>query len=369
VDRDDDLDTLRRALAGSRAQVRALASELTRVEERERRRIAEVLHDHLQQLLVAAKLRASLLALAPDPATRDAAGGLERLLGDCVRVTRSLSAELAPPSLARDGLAVALGDLAARMREAHGLEVELALDPDAAVRSSELESLLHRGARELLFNVVKHAGVRAARLCLARSAPGEVSLAVEDRGRGASLATSSGTGLGHLAERLELLGGRLERAAVEGGGLRVTLVAPLPPAAEPRPAAAPLVPGATARVLLVDDHDLVRRGVADLLRTAGGLEVVGEASDGEEALALAVSLAPDLVLMDVELPRLDGIEAARRILRVLPSTRVLGLSLADPDDARRRMLAAGAAGFVAKDEPPEALLAAIAGALGGTAPR
>ena len=114
------------------------------------------------------------------------------------------------------------------------------------------------------------------------------------------------------------------------------------------------------RVLLADDQRLVRSGFRMILRDDPGLDVVGEAGDGEEAVALAGELRPDVVLMDVRMPTLDGIEATRRILAgPEPHPRVLVLTTFDLDEYVFAALRAGASGFLLKDAPEEQLAAAI----------
>lgn len=113
------------------------------------------------------------------------------------------------------------------------------------------------------------------------------------------------------------------------------------------------------RVLVVDDHPLVRRGTSDILDREPAIEVVGEAADGETAVALATALAPDVVLMDVGLPRMSGLEATRAILAARPETKVLVLTIHDEDEYILEMLAAGAAGYLLKDVRDAELVAAV----------
>jgi DNA-binding NarL/FixJ family response regulator len=113
------------------------------------------------------------------------------------------------------------------------------------------------------------------------------------------------------------------------------------------------------RVLIADDQALVRSGFCMILDARDDLEVVGEAEDGAEAVALARSLTPDVVLMDVRMPRLDGIEATRRIVTSGSPTRVLILTTYDLDEYVYAAIRAGASGFLLKDSMPEDLFAAI----------
>jgi len=115
----------------------------------------------------------------------------------------------------------------------------------------------------------------------------------------------------------------------------------------------------TIRVLVVDDQSMVRAGFRMLLADEPDLEVVGEAGNGLEAVAQAARLDPDVVLMDIRMPELDGLEATRRILLADTSARILILTTFDLDEYVYEALRAGASGFVLKDDPPEQLIAAI----------
>lgn len=112
-------------------------------------------------------------------------------------------------------------------------------------------------------------------------------------------------------------------------------------------------------VLVVDDQDLVRAGLVALLNAAPGVEVIGEARDGLEAVHEAARLRPEVILMDIRLPGLDGVSATARILAGPDNPRVLILTVFDLDEYVYRALRAGAAGFLLKDSPPETLISGI----------
>ncbi|GAA3022808.1 response regulator [Microbacterium dextranolyticum] len=121
------------------------------------------------------------------------------------------------------------------------------------------------------------------------------------------------------------------------------------------------------RVLLVDDQPLIRLGFAMVLDAEPDIAIVGEAGDGQDALAQSVRLQPDVVLMDVRMPRVDGIAATADILAALPDTRVLVLTTFDLDEYAFAALDAGASGFLLKDVDRHALVAAVRAVAGGDA--
>ena len=122
------------------------------------------------------------------------------------------------------------------------------------------------------------------------------------------------------------------------------------------------------RVLLVDDHRLVRSGLTSLLGTAGDIEVVGEAADGAQAVTVVLELEPDVVLMDLSMPVMDGVSATRKILIDRPTTKIVMLSSFSDRARVRDAIAAGAIGYVLKDCTTEELLAAVRAAAQGHAP-
>ncbi|MER5710477.1 response regulator transcription factor [Streptomyces sp. NPDC042898] len=121
------------------------------------------------------------------------------------------------------------------------------------------------------------------------------------------------------------------------------------------------------RILVVDDQQLVRMGLRMLFEQAQDIEIQGEADNGAEAVRLAERLTPDVVLMDLRMPGMDGITATRRILAARPATRVVALTTFDDDDHLYPVLAAGACGFLVKDTPPTEILDAVRRSANGEA--
>jgi DNA-binding NarL/FixJ family response regulator len=121
------------------------------------------------------------------------------------------------------------------------------------------------------------------------------------------------------------------------------------------------------RILVADDHPVVRGGLVALLRTIDGLEVVAEAADGEAAVREATLTGPDVVLMDVRMPGLDGVEATRRIRTAVPTTRVLMLTMYDDDATVFTAMQAGAQGYLLKEAEQEDIVRAVRGVMAGEA--
>jgi len=363
-------------------QLQAMAMELTQSEERERRRLAQVLHDHLQQLLVAARMKMVLMRRRlRDERQGQTISEIDELLDQCITESRSLTVELSPPVLYDAGLGAAMAWLARQTEEKHELEVRGTVAADTEPAELGTRILLFQAARELLFNVVKHAQASLAEIKLTRT-DGQIRLEVGDNGIGFDAeqlnhhaGSRSGFGLLSIRERLELIGGRFEMDSAVGRGSRMVLYAPVEPRHPPGEAAVaklprmvreavaaapqPPVEGQVIRVLLADDHPILRKGLADVLGEQPGIELVGEAGDGEEVIKLAREIRPDVVLMDVTMPKLSGIEATRQIVAEQPGVRVIGLSMHEQSDMATAMRKAGAVAYLSKSQPTEALVAMI----------
>ena len=117
--------------------------------------------------------------------------------------------------------------------------------------------------------------------------------------------------------------------------------------------------GERIRVMIVDDHSIVRVGLQQVLEQSGEFEVVGQAADGEEAVRVAADVSPDVVVMDVMMPKKDGVETCREIMESAPETRVLMLTASTEEDAVVEAVAAGATGYLQKETGREQLLSAV----------
>ncbi len=359
-------------------QLRQLAADLTLAEQRERQRLAMLLHDGLQQTLAAAKFSLALLERGGDVQERAAA--VASLIDDSIETSRSLTAELSPPILHKGGFLPALEWLAKWMQTKHGLTVRLACQEPMQRASEEISVLLFQSVRELLFNIVKHAGVRTADVEVIQL-DGQIQVEVADEGAGFDpdeLRTredkSTGMGLFSISERLSYLGGRIEMESAVGKGSRFRLISPyaiMPeqssevgksPKSEISVAVASAEePDSTARirVALVDDHMVMRQGLAGLLGAEPDIKIVGEASDGESAVKLVRKIRPDVILMDIGMPGMDGIQATRIIHQEMPEIQIIGLSMFNEGEESAAIRKAGAVAYLIKSGPSEAVIEAI----------
>ena len=383
-------------LAQSEDRLRMLATELNLAEQRERKRLATELHDYLAQLLVLCHMSlAQAKRVGLPPRAEELVKATEETLGKALNYCRTLMAELSPPVLQQEGLPAGLKWLADHMKRqdlAVAIEIDdvgkLLVPDDRAV-------LLFQSVRELLINVAKHGTVKTATVRMSHE-NGLLQLVVRDE-NGFDLAAvsarettsplSSRFGLFSIRERMKALGGSFDIQSAPGLGTTATLTLQvatntdgsalrtdrtekavphrqstlsLSPDDPPRSTqASGSKKDATIRLLLVDDQTLMRQGLRSIVSAYNHLEVVGEARDGIEAVEIVQRLNPDVVVMDINMPNLDGIEATKRIKAYRSDIAVIGLSVNPSIETEQKMKAAGAASYLTKESAAEVLCQAI----------
>ena len=236
------------------------------------------------------------------------------------------------------------------MRQA-GLDINMIVVGKPPSLSPGTELVIYRIIQEALTNAMRHAPEAQVSLELTY-APDHVVVFVDDDGPGASAARnpSGGHGLTGMFERVAAVGGTVTAGPRQPGpGWRVHARIPVMG-----------VMGAIGviRILLADDEALVRSGLRLILQSEPDIEVVGEAQDGEDAIVQTRQLQPDVVLMDVRMPRLDGVEATRRLVEA-GDAHVLILTTFDLDAHLFAAIRAGASGFMLKAVPPDDLITAV----------
>jgi signal transduction histidine kinase/CheY-like chemotaxis protein len=351
-------------------QLQSLSMELIEAEERERRRFADLLHDDLQQVLVSARMQ--LQSLPETPATHPTLAYVQQLLEESIGKSRRLAYELSPPVLYRSDLSTALQWLARRMNDQFGLEVRLKIDAAQSFDGGPFKVFMFRAVQELLFNIIKHSGAKSAGVHLSYNGR-EAIVAVSDKGRGfdsgAIEASQSGFGLLSLRERASYIGGSLVIESTPGRGCHCRLTIPFkldaPGGAQSstrvpsRNQGTPVGPPEGIRVMFVDDHLVMRQGLIRMITSHPHIKLAGEAASGLEAIEQARELKPDVILMDINMPEMDGIEATRRIVAEMPQIRVIGLSVHDDEALSMKMRQAGAINFLSKTTSSALLLKAI----------
>ena len=324
--------------------------------EEERRRIRRDLHDGLGPAMsgVVFQLDSARLLVDSDPgAAKSQLVETRSHVQDVVADVRRLVHDLRPPALDDLGLVGALSQQADRMRMSTRV---LADDLDALPAAVEVAAF--RIAGEAMTNVDRHA---AATECTVRLRRDGDALLVEvtDDGAGIAPAAEAGVGLVALRERAAELGGRSEVTCPPTGGTVVRAWLPLEDEQEREDDMT------SVRVVVVDDHQIVRDGLVALLGNLDDVEVVGSAADGRDAVHVVAEVEPDVVVMDIQMPQLDGIEATRFITGKHPGVRVVMLTMNEDDETILAALRAGASGYLLKGSGAEEVQTAIRAAAGG----
>lgn len=367
------------------ARLRALATELNLTEQRERQRLATELHDHLQQLLVLGKLKlgqGKRLAESLPPCV-ELMKQTDEVLSQALIYTRTLVAELSPPVLKEFGLSAALTWLAEQMRQ-HQLTVLVKTLSDEPHVPEEHAVLLFQSVRELLINSAKYAGTGVATVSVHREGT-SLCVEVRDEGKGfdtacawqqEATALSSKFGLFSIRERMKALGGMFELHSELDKGTTARLILPLTlndgretlqpeaPSSKVHPVVSVMPQPqrqsqAGIRVLLVDDHAMMRQGLRSVLEAYADVHIVGEARDGEEAIVSVREHQPSIVVMDINMPNLNGIDATVRIKAAYPGVKIIGLSVNADEPNQRAMRQAGADLLLTKEAAVDELYRAI----------
>jgi DNA-binding NarL/FixJ family response regulator/signal transduction histidine kinase len=349
----------------------------------ERARLAREIHDTLTQDLSLLVLQLQALertAGLPPSVQAEVAATTEQAHLLLQEARRSVW-DLAPSPLEGRDLATALEEELDRFCEATHVVGRMSITGTPRPIAPAIEAGLFRIAQEALANARKHA--QAHRIALRLHYDAEtVLLTVEDDGQGfdpslgATASASGGFGLTSMRERAHVFGGALDVKSTPGRGTRVTArlpytarrgghlhVAASPPARSPGPApdaaSAPEGTMARIRVLIADDHVVARQGIRRMLEAHGDIVVVGEAADGQEAIEQVAHQKPDVVLLDLQMPRVDGTEALRRLRAQYPTLGVIILTTYAQDERVFAALRDGARGYVLKDVAPDELAKAV----------
>jgi PAS domain S-box-containing protein len=358
-------------------QLRNLAARLTLLEQNERRRIAVELHDYLAQLLVVTRMKTGMLKKHPhtEPVSK-LIHEIDQLHEQSLKYTRTLIAELSPTILFDSGLLAAIHWLAEQMRQQHNLQVRIYQEPEDLSMETEKAILIFQTIRELMMNVVKHAQTNQARILITCPLEDTLQITVSDQGVGFDPASHNKEteeaghfGLFSVGERLESIGGICDIFSAPGQGTQVSITVQI----SPQDKALPFFPKSTVsnvsssaallpvnsngiRVLIADDHEMVREGIRRIIESDTDFLVIGEAENGREAIELSHTLNPDIVIMDMNMPIMNGIDATRQLREEIPAIKIIGLSVHDDLEIATAMRNAGAVSYLTKGCPAEELL-------------
>ncbi|HEV2473150.1 MAG TPA: hybrid sensor histidine kinase/response regulator transcription factor, partial [Chthonomonadales bacterium] len=355
----------------------------------ERFRLSAEMHDTVAQSLGALVLQLETTAdLLRSQDVEGAATCLETATARARRAlqeTRRVVQGLPPDLLLSLTLQEAIQRELAILAESGSVTTEFILTGQEQNLTTEQRTALLRIAQESFANISKHAGAARVRAGV-DYAEETVTLLVEDNGSGfnpsaVETGSNGGYGLFGMRERARQLGGELVIDSRLGWGTRVVAVIPYRvsaarPHAERAAAAASSSPpeseaqsSATEadpiRVLIVDDHAVTRQGLKSVLQAEQGIVVVGEAGDGAEAIRAAIELTPDVVLMDLQMPVVDGFTAMSELKQAQPDLPVVVLTTFETQESVAGAAKAGAKGYVLKDSPPAELVAAVRAARSG----
>jgi len=363
-------------------RLRELSSDLMLAEERERKRLATQLHDRIGHALALAQIKLdrvsdAAVTIGSQEQVKDVMDLIDRTIED----TRTLTFEICPPVLHEVGLVAALNWLADQFAAQHGLAIKFLGEGFDQPLNNELRILLFQVAREVLFNVIKHANAKSVEMKLG-TAEELVTLSIADDGVGFDVLAAAerssregGYGLMSIRERMSHIGGECRIASAPGEGTNVTIIAPrafTDHTSQDTPVPVPrdhLVPRDRdllefTSVILVDDQQLMRQGLINIIDQEPQIRVLAEAVNGEEAVNLTRRLNPDVIVMDIDMPVMDGLAATRLILDEFPATKVIMLSMYSDWSYVSEALKAGAAGYLLKDCAGDDLVRAISAVKG-----
>lgn len=341
--------------------LRQSRQRLVATREEERRRLRRDLHDGLGPTLagIALGIDTACRAVPDGSPTQTLLAALREETESAVADIRRIVYALRPPILDELGLAGAIREQAVRLgAEAIDVPAELPALPAA------VEVAAYHIAMEALTNANRHAPGSPVSVSL--SVNGRLELSIRDGGAGLPSGHRSGVGLASMSERAEELGGTCVVRPPPAPRHRSRRRVPPRRYGEPGPAGRAGA-GMTIRVLIADDHPLYREGLRALISDSAETSLPGVAAGGVEAVSLALSQTPDVIVMDLRMPDLNGVEATRRILAERPSVAILVLTMVEDDASVFAAMRAGARGYVLKGSGPETILRSIVAVAGGDA--
>ncbi len=338
---------------------RELLREVVNAQENERSRLARELHDEIGQTLTAVELSLGYLANALPPEGMESRRRLAQsraLIEQTTVDLRAIIAALRPGVLDQLGLVPALEWISDHTLRPGGISVSFdSQDLDRRL-PKEIETTLFRIAQEAMSNVGRHSQASALDVHL-RSTPREVTMTLRDNGKGLgnNEDRASSMGLVGMKERATLSGGELTIESLPDQGTMIQVTIPITGKDEE----GDTMSSQPIRLIAVDDHAIMREGLVNLLEQEPDLEIVGTASTGGEAIELVREEAADIVLLDIVLDDMSGLEAARQIIADSPSVKVIMLTMYEEEAFIQEAFEAGASGYFLKGSNSDELIRTI----------
>ncbi|MFZ1205844.1 MAG: response regulator [Candidatus Acidiferrales bacterium] len=379
------------ALRSNEESLQQLSARLLELQDEERRHIARDLHDITGQ-----KLAAQSIALSQVLKRKGLDPESHRLLSECIALSkqigeevRTLSYVLHPPLLDELGLSSAVKWYAEGFEQRTAVKVEVDVASEFPRLPPDVEVTLFRIIQESLNNVHRYSGSQKAWVRVRLTREKKIEVEIKDAGKGinpemlnaASRSVAPiGVGIQGMKERMRQLAGKLEITSGVDRGTRVTATLPLdringaaaaeptpPPIGWPSESSAGKRDRLRKQILIADDHELLRRGIRSMLENEAGWEICGEAMNGQDAVDKAVALQPDLVILDINMPVLNGLAAVRQILRGAPKAKILVFTVHDSDQTEKEVRAAGGHAYLSKNNASQDLLRIVRDLLEGSA--
>lgn len=375
------------ALRSNEESLRQLSSRLLQLQDEERRRISRDLHDITGQKLAFQTIGLShVLNRKPDVLDEES----RQILIDCSNLSKQVSEEirtlsylLHPPLLDELGLSSAVRWYTEGYERRTGIEVKVDIAPDFVRLPADTEVTLFRVIQESLTNIHRYSGSSKAYVRLKENAS-NIEAQIGDFGKGmhpemvnlpSGKMVRLGVGIQGMKERMRQLGGKLEITSQPKHGTVVTATLPV---SHPEAAVAPDVVNAAAvpmsrrteavqsnrsasrkQILIADDHEMLRRGLRTMMEKESSWQICGEAVDGQDAVEKAKALRPDLVILDINMPVLNGLQAAKFILSEQPHIKILIFTVHDSDQTLKEIKAVGAHGYLSKSNASDDLVRVV----------
>lgn len=351
----------RRALSTLQAreiEANILNTWLSNTQEEERTRIAEQLHDTISARLVTLQKSTEIIldTLWPDDPLAGRLSDAQRMLQETHQQARSLALELNAKVLDDQGINSAARQYVTHLSATSGIDIHLHVIGHVRRLSTAIEHMTYHSLQDVIANALHHADVTHIAVQIHFGAKW-LRLAVQDDGHefDAKSARAGGNstspGLPELRRQVEALQGQFIMESMRDHGTQVTLSLPCQEVVTSEKT--------RTRVLLVDDHEISRQGLRMMLAQSAEFTCIGEALDGLQALQQVELLCPDLVVMDVKLPRLSGIDAARQITRRFPHVHVAILSYYNDEAYLQQAFQAGAQGYLLKSDTGREIVAGL----------